>query len=334
MAGVVILYLAATIIIGGMALLAQRARKSRSADVTLFVVLLALSFLVAAIGVFTAVGLLVQAVGGDSPNQITLVVSGVAALVVGIAALALCVPTLRRILGWHVRNGRWSDPPVFLALWLFTIILAYNVVSILVFTQVTDVVNAFSTGRLSPGAIFASQIPFLVIAVLGVGPGIRRTLSQVLSRLGYGPITVRQLGTVAGFILVALVLSFLADALFATLQPDLYRTVGNLTDSLFNPRGMNPFSAVLFAVLIGLGAGLGEETLFRGALQPALGLLPVSVLFALMHVQYGPSILLGYIFILAIGLGLLRRYINTTASFLAHAGYNSLGVILAYFFGA
>jgi hypothetical protein len=43
--------------------------------------------------------------------------------------------------------------------------------------------------------------------------------------------------------------------------------------------------------------------------------------------------LLIYVFLLSVGLGLLRRYINTTASFLAHAGYNSVGIILTYFFG-
>jgi membrane protease YdiL (CAAX protease family) len=88
---------------------------------------------------------------------------------------------------------------------------------------------------------------------------------------------------------------------------------------------------VLFALLIGVGAGLGEETLFRGAVQPALGIVPTSILFASMHVQYGPSLLLGYIFLLSVGLGLLRRYINTTASFLAHASYNTLSVLAAYF---
>src|SRR3712207_2683337 len=82
-----------------------------------------------------------------------------------------------------------------------------------------------------------------------------------------------------------------------------------------------------------VGAGLGEETLFRGAVQPVLGILPTSILFASMHVQYGPSLLLGYVFLLSVGLGLLRGRINTTASFLAHAGYNSLAIILAYFFG-
>jgi membrane protease YdiL (CAAX protease family) len=90
---------------------------------------------------------------------------------------------------------------------------------------------------------------------------------------------------------------------------------------------------VLFALLVGVGAGLGEETLFRGAVQPVLGIPATSVLFASMHVQYGPSLLLVYVFVLSVGLGFLRKYINTTASFLAHAGYNSLGIILAHFFG-
>jgi membrane protease YdiL (CAAX protease family) len=87
-------------------------------------------------------------------------------------------------------------------------------------------------------------------------------------------------------------------------------------------------------LLIGVGAGLGEETLFRGAVQPKLGIPATSVLFASMHVQYGPSLLLVYLLVVSFGLGLLRKHINTTASFLAHAGYNTLGVLLAYFFGS
>ncbi|HZY64396.1 MAG TPA: CPBP family glutamic-type intramembrane protease [Rubrobacteraceae bacterium] len=331
----VVLYTAATLLIGGLAILAQRARKSRGADVTLIVILLALSFLVAAVGVLTAIGLLLRASGESigGAEQFSLAAAGVAALAAGVAGLGLCVPPLRRVLGWRLRNGWWADPPVFLALWLFAVILANNAVSTLIFTQVPNVAELFPTGRLSPGTILLSEIPFLIIAVLGVGAGVRRNLRQTLSRLGYGPISVRQLGIVAVFVVGALGLSFLANALFAFLQPDLYRTVGDLSNSLFNTQGLSPVSAVFFALLLGLGAGLGEETLFRGAVQPVLGILPASLLFASMHIQYGPSVLLGFIFLLALGLGLLRRYINTTASFLAHASFNALGVMLAYFFG-
>ena len=328
-----ILYIAATLLVGGLALVAQRARKSPRAYVALLVTLLAFSFLVAAVGVLTAIGLLLRAAGGDGSEQIMLAAAGVAALVAGIAGLVLCIPPLRRILGWHVRNGWWADPPVFLALWLFVVILANNIVSLLIFTQAPNVSEIFPTGRLSPGTVFLSQVPFLIVAVLGVGAAVRLDFRQTLSRLGYGAITIQQLGVVAIFVVGALVFSFLSDALFAYLQPDLYRTVGNLSSSLFNTQGLNPVSAVLFALMLGIGAGLGEETLFRGAVQPVLGIIPASLLFASMHIQYGPSVLLGYIFLLAVGLGLLRRYINTTASFIAHAAFNTLGVMIAYFLG-
>jgi membrane protease YdiL (CAAX protease family) len=36
-------------------------------------------------------------------------------------------------------------------------------------------------------------------------------------------------------------------------------------------------------IIIGLMAALGEEPLFRGALQPLIGLVPTAVLFGLLH---------------------------------------------------
>jgi membrane protease YdiL (CAAX protease family) len=330
-----VLTLLVTAFVGGLALLAQVARKSRGAEVTLIVTLLALSLLVAALGAVTGVGLLLRAAGGGAPGleRFTFVAAGAAAVLAGIAGVGLCVPPVRRVAGWRLQNTFWADPPTFLALWLLVVVLANNVVSLLVFLGDPDVGRLFP-GRLSPGTVLINQLPFLAIALLGVGLGIRRDLRETLHRLGYGPVTFRQLGVVVLFVGGAFALSSAADALFATLQPDLYRQVGEISDNLFNPRGLSPVSAVLFALLVGVGASLGEETLFRGAVQPVLGIALTSVLFASMHVQYGPSLLLVYVFLLSIGLGLLRRRINTTASFLAHTGYNSLGIIVSYFFGA
>jgi uncharacterized protein len=215
------------------------------------------------------------------------------------------------------------------------VLLANNLVGILGFEQLNQV-GAFSLGtggRIPPVAILASQLPFVVLAVLGVGAAIRRGPRETLARLGYGPISLRHIVIVVLFIGAAFALSLAADYLFSLLQPDLYRKVGEVSGTLFDPKGLSLISAILFALLIGVGAGLGEETLFRGAVQPVFGILATSVLFASMHVQYGPSLLLGYIFLLSIGLGLLRRHINTTASFLAHASYNTLGILAAYFFG-
>ena len=327
--------LSVTVFVGILALLAQWSRKSRRAEISLWVVVVFLSLL------SLATGALLGAVSftGQVPAEVyppgLLVVTAGAVVAAGLIGLALCVPTLRKIVGRGPNEGFWSDPPIFLALWLFvTVLLANNLVGILGFEQL-ERGGAFSLGtggRVSPGVILASQLPFLVVAVLGVGAGVRRSPRQTLVRLGYGPISPKQLGVVALFAVSAFALSLAADHLFSLLQPDLYRDVGRVSRALFDPRGLSPVSAVLFALLIGLGAGLGEETLFRGAVQPALGILPTSLLFASMHVQYGPSLLLGYIFLLSIGLGLLRRYINSTASFVAHASYNVLSILAAYFF--
>lgn len=324
--------------VGGLGFLAQAGRSSRPATITLFVVLLASSVLISLVGIFVGVGLLLLPASGSgvefsAADRIAFVGAGVAALVAGIVGVVLCIPLFRKILGQSLKREFWADPPITLALWLATIVLANNVVSFLIFTQERDIASLFPEGRISPFLIVASQLPFVIVALMGVGIFFRRNLRQTLERLGYGKITIKHLGVVAIFVVAALGLSIAADALFAALQPDLYSQVGEISESLFNPRGLSPISAILFALLIGVGAGLGEETLFRGALQPALGIVFTSIIFATLHVQYGPSLLLGYILLLSFGLGLLRKHINTTASFLAHAGYNSMGVLLSYFLG-
>jgi uncharacterized protein len=328
--------LAVTFFVGILALLAQYSRKSRRAEISLLIVLAFVSLLLLATGVL----LIAVWLWGGLPTEIypqqLLAITSVPVALAGAIGLALCVPTLRKIVGGRPNGEFWTNPPVFLALWLFTtVLLSNNLVGILGFQQLNEV-GAFSLGtggRIPPVAILASQLPFVIVALLGIGAGIRRGPRETLSRLGYGAISLRQVGFVVLFILAAFAVSLGADFLFSQLQPDLYRKVGEISGTLFNPKGMSLVSAILFALLIGVGAGLGEETLFRGAVQPVFGIPVTSVLFASMHVQYGPSLLLGYIFILSIGLGLLRRHINTTASFLAHAGYNTLGILAAYFLG-
>jgi uncharacterized protein len=306
------------------------------AEVSLLFVLAILSLVLLGGGLLLGIMWTSGQMPPDVYPQTMLAITAIPVATAGLIGLALCVPTLVKIVGRKPNGEFWTDPPVFLALWLFaTVLLANNLIGIIGFEQLNQV-DAFSLGtggRVPPVAILASQLPFILVAVLGVGAGIRRNLRETLARLGYGPISLTHLGIVVLFIVGAFGLSVAADTLFAQLQPDLYREVGELTQSLFNPKGFSPVSAVLFALLIGVGAGLGEETLFRGAVQPVFGIPVTSVLFASMHVQYGPSLLLGYIFVISIGLGLLRRYINTTASFLAHAGYNTIGILVLYFFG-
>ncbi|AHY46432.1 CAAX protease self-immunity [Rubrobacter radiotolerans] len=334
----VLLTLVLALFVGGLGMVAQVARKSRQAAVTLAVVLLGASVLVSLLGLFVGIGLFVQFSGGETfgitgAERVAYAAAIAAVVVAGVAGVALCVPLFRRVLGREVRSRFWADPVVVFALWLAVLVLANNVVSFLIFTVESDVTSLFPDGRVSPGLLVSSQLPFVIVAVMGVGFLVRRNLRETLARLGYGGISLKQFGVVALFVVGALAASFGTDALFRLVQPDLYQQVGELSDALFSPVGLSPLSAILFALLIGIGAGLGEETLFRGAVQPVFGIVFTSIIFASMHIQYGPSLLLVYIFVLSVGLGYLRKHINTTASFLAHASYNTLSVLLAYFVG-
>jgi uncharacterized protein len=327
--------LAATLFVGVLAVLAQWSRKSRRAEISLWVVLIFASLLVLGAGALLGAARLSGGVPASVYPPGLLAITAGAVLAAGLVGVALCVPTLLKIVGRRPQTFV-TDPPVLLALWLFAmVLLTNNLIGILGFDQLEEI-GAFSLGtggRLPVGLLLASQIPFVVVAVLGVGAGVRRGARETLARLGYGRLGPAGIGVVAVFVLVAFVVSLGADFLFREIQPGLYREVGEISGTLFDPQGMGLVTALLFALLIGVGAGLGEETLFRGAVQPVLGIIPTSVLFASMHVQYGPSLLLGYIFVLSIGLGYLRRRFNTTASFLAHAGYNFVSVMAAFFFG-
>lgn len=346
------------VFVGGLSLLAQWGRKNRRAEISLIVIVLFISFLVAVTGLLVA---LVARSGVLPPDlPLALSASGAVVLVVaGIVGIGLCVPPLRKVVGrrgaaqggetgsggsgsfataggpsdGRRSGGFWSDPVIFFAIWLSVLVLAQNLATLLIFAFSPGALETtFSAaGRLSLISIISSQLPFVVVAAAGIGFGYRRNLRETLARLGYGPLTLRQLGVVVLFVAGTLALSLAFDALFAALQPELYSRVGEVSEGLASTEGFSPLAAVLFGLLIGVGAAAGEETLFRGALQPALGIPLASLLWASLHVQYGLSVLLVYIFVISVAWGILRNRINTTATFLVHAGYNFSLVILSYF---
>jgi len=209
--------LALTVFVGILALLAQWSRKSRGAEISLFIVLVFLSLLLLATGALLGV----LWISGQMPPEVypqeLLAVTVVPVTMAGLIGLTLCVPTLLKIVRGRPNGEFWTNPPIFLALWLFaTVLLANNLVGILGFEQLNQV-DAFSLGtggRIPPVAILASQLPFLVLALVGVGTGIRRGARETLARLGYGPISLKHIGIVVLFILAAFALSVAADALF------------------------------------------------------------------------------------------------------------------------
>lgn len=172
----------------------------------------------------------------------------------------------------------------------------------------------------------AQQVAFVVTAVLGVGLWQRRNFTAVLQRLGLTPITWRQLLEGVAWIGVLVVAQSLAGSLWTVWQPDRVAQVESLGELLYAN-----IDTVGEWLLLALTAGIGEELLFRGALQPALGWWFTAVLFAVSHIQYGFFTLATLVlFIFAGVLALIRRRHNTTTAIFVHAGYNFVLGLISY----
>jgi CAAX protease family protein len=178
---------------------------------------------------------------------------------------------------------------------------------------------------LHPLDLVIQDLPFVLAALLGVGLLIRRQPLEVLGRLGivrpewWQPVLA--LACAGAFY----AFSTGTDALASRLTPDLAKQVAAANQQIFGLLG-NPIGIATIA----LTAGLAEEMLFRGALQPRLGLVWTALVFAAIHSQYGLSLDALAVFILAVGLGLLRRFANTTTTIVCHVAYNAVvGIGLA-----
>ncbi len=81
--------------------------------------------------------------------------------------------------------------------------------------------------------------------------------------------------------------------------------------------------------MIGVTAGVGEEMVVRGVLQPRLGILVSNLFFVGLHAfQYGFDALLS-VFIIGLILGIVRARTNTTTSAIAHGTYDFILVMIS-----
>jgi membrane protease YdiL (CAAX protease family) len=165
--------------------------------------------------------------------------------------------------------------------------------------------------------LFAQEVPFLIIAATGVGLFIRRNAAETAVRLG----VVRPAWWQITLALAAAGVFFAfgqgVDWLSHVLTPQVAHNVDITTQHLFAGLG-NPYGIAALALL----PAICEEVLFRGAIQPRLGLVVTALLFTSIHTQYSISFDTLAVFVLAMGLGVIRKYTNTTTSSICHAAYN------------
>ena len=162
-------------------------------------------------------------------------------------------------------------------------------------------------------------IGYVLLALASVGYMLRRDLRESLARLGIGRIGARHALAIAAGVLMLYALNTGADALQQRYFRDLWVQDQRMSEAIGGNLG------VAGTIVLGLSAGIGEEITMRGALQPQLGLLGTSLVFASLHVQYswyGMCV----IFLLGILLGTLRRLTNTSVAMAVHALYDMAAV--------
>lgn len=169
-------------------------------------------------------------------------------------------------------------------------------------------------------SVWTQDILLLLLALIGVGWLTRRTLYQSLQRLGLKRITWQELG-------IALLIA-LGLALFSIGIQHLSAHTGLGSDPNaddLTEKQLGSLSQHLLGWLsLGFGAAIGEEALFRGALQPRLGLWLTTILFTLSHTNYGLTIGTFVVFVGGLVLGWTQKRYHLIVTLIAHAMYNLL----------
>jgi uncharacterized protein len=254
-----------------------------------------------------AAALIESASGVLRPDQLrTVEALGIPLAVAGLLGLVYLWSPLQRAVA-RVIQVRPGSPVVYL-----TVVLGLLLVAQQVGAQVQP------SQPLTIADLLAQDIPLLVLSFVGVGLFVRRTPREAIERLGLLPPRQKRWWLVAILgIGVFLAVAFSIEALANVVAPSQQKQVTDVTTVLFSHFN-NPAAIVFLGVL----AAVVEETLFRGALLPRLGIVVTAILFAALHTQYAVSFATLEVFVLGLGLGWLRTRGGTLPCMVTHAGYD------------
>jgi hypothetical protein len=174
----------------------------------------------------------------------------------------------------------------------------------------------------APASLAGGLVGYVVLAFAAVGFLARRGWRDSLARLGLTrPRAVDGL-VVLGSVVVLWSFNAGSEWLERTALPGLWARDNGFGEALAGVMGPAQIA------LLGLSAGIGEEITLRGALQPRLGIVLTSLLFASLHVQYSWFGMLSLL-VFGILLGLIRQRSSTTVAIAVHALYDILAVAAA-----
>ncbi len=171
--------------------------------------------------------------------------------------------------------------------------------------------------------LWAQSLGMIILTLPGVGAFIRRDWRATIERLGLTMPTRADLGVALGATIGLILFQIGVTLAWTALAPDSLAQIEDASDLL-----LGGFTGLGAALTIGLSAALGEELIFRGALQPRFGLLLTALLFTIVHSQYGFSPATILILAIALVLGFLRDRTSLTVTILIHFLYNFSSVLL------
>lgn len=210
---------------------------------------------------------------------------------------------------------------------LGVLLLANTFITILQLGGVEGLAEQYEAQPIGQGDAVLNLFGMLAVALLGVGLLVRRNWSRTLERLALRRPTVDDFVWGLGTALACLVLIFAFVSLLTVVIPsEVLESQGAASNEIAEMLSQSLWIAFLAAV----SAALGEEILFRGALQPVFGIIPTTLFFALLHSQYALTPSSVAIVLVGGAFGWLKQKQSTTAAIIAHFAYNFVLLGMAY----
>jgi membrane protease YdiL (CAAX protease family) len=227
-----------------------------------------------------------------------------------VCALAMVPAVQVRLAGWVVR-GATPGHVARLTVTMGLVVLLLPYPASLLMPEIMSRIEASGQQLLAPAALIVQLVGELLLAVISVGAFIVRDRFETRHLLVAGVGLALVWGVNAGM-----------EWLERTRFPALYAADQRMVSLMASGLGIGA------VIVLGLCAGIGEEVLVRGALQPRVGLVVASLLFACVHVQYTWFGILT-VGLLGVALGIIRARSNTTVAIVVHSLYDVLAALQA-----
>jgi uncharacterized protein len=249
-----------------------------------------------------------------------------------LSGLAL-IPTFRRLLRW-VMPGDLESTAQIVGLWVFLFGLTFflgigSSFHILEWLTALPEEQLATAMEMDPKTVLAGGIAFPLIALFGAGFPLKRNMTEVLYRLKLGKVKSKHWVWIFSFVGIGLGL----DALFSVLSQWIPgwgdQGIQKILDQMAGGQQSTWTEVLVVALAVGISAGIGEELLFRGLLQPRFGNFLTSIFFASLHLQYGFTPVLIQLVVWSMVLGFVKNKTNTTVVILAHGLYDFIAVLLS-----